>query len=132
MTGPTDDPPRPADLPAGHDERDPYAEVDLSTYPDWWRENVETFAAAGLRPYRPSRLADDTLTHDLIDRLERQFDADIRLRAVDPQSDGDWALWVDGEPVRRVEHVREPEGFTRYLIDPDQIREAVAGALEER
>lgn len=123
------DPPRPADLPAGFDEEDPYADEDLSTYPDWWRRNIEEFRAHGMRPYRPPRFADDTLTPPVIDALEAELDVTVRLRSVNPQTGGDWEVVVDGEPVATVDRRREGEGFTRYAVDADEfealVREAV-------
>lgn len=129
MTRPDEDPPRPSDLPAGYDETDPYADVDLSALPDWWRENVETFAEAGLRPYRPSRLADGALAESVVEELEAAFGTSIRFRSVDPHEGSEWEIWVGDEPVRTVEHVREPEGFTRYVIEADTLREVVADAV---
>ncbi len=124
------DPPRPADLPPGYDEEDPYADEDLSTYPDWWRRNVEEFRAHGMRPYRPPRFADDELTPPTIEALEAELDVDVQLRAVNPQVGGDWQLVVDGEPVAPVGRRREGEGFTRYDVASAEferlVREAAA------
>lgn len=124
------DPPRPADLPPGYDEEDPYADEDLSTYPDWWRRNVEEFRAHGMRPYRPPRFADDALTPPTIEALEAELDVDVQLRAVNPQVGGDWQLVVDGEAVAPVARRREGEGFTRYDVGSTEferlVREAAA------
>lgn len=123
------DPPRPADLPAGYDEEDPYADEDLSTYPDWWRRNIEEFRAHGMRPYRPPRFADDTLTPPVIDDLEAELDATVRLRSVNPQAGGDWEVVVDGDPVATVDRRREGEGFTRYAVDADEFEALVRDAV---
>lgn len=123
------DPPRPADLPAGYDEEDPYADEDLSTYPDWWRRNIEEFRAHGMRPYRPPRFADDTLTPPVIDDLEAELDVTVRLRSVNPQAGGDWEVVVDGDPVATVDRRREGEGFTRYAVDADEFEALVRDAV---
>jgi hypothetical protein len=131
MTGEDGDPARRSDLPPGHDEADPYGDGDLSEYPDWWRESVETFREAGLRPYRPSRLADGVAAQELAAELEAEYGVTVRFRSVDPHEDPSWELVVDGESVAEFDHVRDPRGFTRYGIGADRVRERVAGAAED-
>lgn len=125
------DPPRPASLPPGFDEDDPYAGEDLSTYPDWWRRNVEEFREHDMRPYRPPRFLDGEVTTERIDAMEAAFEVDIRFRAVNPQSGGEWELVVDGDVVATVPRRREGEGFTRYGITAEEfeatVREAITG-----
>lgn len=126
----TDDaPPRPASLPAGYDDEDPYEGEDLSTYPDWWRANVEEFRAHGMRPYRPPRLADGTLSPPVVAELREAFGVDVRFRAKNPQSGGTWTLVVDGEDVRPVDHRRHGDGYTVYDLREDELREAVRDAV---
>lgn len=127
----TDDPPRAATLPPGYDEDDPYEGVDLSTYPDWWRRNVEEFREHDMRPYRPPRFADGELTTERIESLEDEFDVELRFRSVNPQAGGRWELTMDGEPITTVDRRREGEGFTRYGISGEEfesiVREAITG-----
>lgn len=123
----TSDPPRDAGLPPGHDEAEPYADEDLSTYPEWWRRNVEAFQEFGMRPYRPSRLADGTLSPPLVADLEAEYDVDVRFRCSDPET-GEWGLAVDGETVRSVDHERDGGGYTVYGIESDELRAAVRDA----
>lgn len=125
----TEDPPRPASLPPGFDEDDPYEGEDLSTYPDWWRRNVEEFRAHEMRPYRPPRFADGEVTTERIESLEAELGVAVRLRAVNPQAGGDWEITVDGEPVATVTRRREGEGYTRYGISADEFETIVRGAL---
>ncbi|MFB6160580.1 MAG: hypothetical protein ABEJ61_05315 [Haloferacaceae archaeon] len=122
------DPPRDASLPPGYDERDPYEGEDLATYPAWWRHNVEEFRAHGMRPYRPPRLADGTLSPPLLADLRERFDAEVRFRSVDPQSGGSWELVVDDEPVATVEHRRHGEGYTVYDVTAEEVRRLVRAA----
>jgi hypothetical protein len=126
----SDDPPRPASLPPGHDDEDPYEDADLSTYPDWWRANVEEFRAHGMRPYRPPRLADGDLSPPLVRDLAAEFGVDVRFRARNPQSGGEWVLVVDGDEVRPVEHRRHGDGYTVYGVTSDEVRAAVRAAVE--
>jgi hypothetical protein len=126
----TDEPPRAASLPPGFDEEDPYEDEDLSTYPEWWRRNVEEFREYGMRPYRPPRLADGTLTPPLIEELEAEYGASVRFRAVDPQVGNSWELVVDGDAVCEVEHLRSGDGYTVYDLEEEQFREAVREAVQ--
>jgi hypothetical protein len=126
----TDDPPRAASLPPGFDEEDPYEGEDLSTYPQWWRRNVEEFREHGMRPYRPPRLADGTLTPPLLEELEDEYDVSVRFRAVDPQVGNSWELVVDGRTTREVEHVRSGEGYTVYDLEEAELRRAVRAAAQ--
>lgn len=126
----TGDPPRPASLPPGYDEEDPYEGEDLSTYPDWWRRNVEEFREYGMRPYRPPRLADGTLTPPLLEELEAEHDASIRFRAVDPQAGNEWELVVDGAVASEVEHLRSGDGYTVYDVEEAELRELVREAAQ--
>ena len=123
------DPPRDASLPPGYDEDDPYEGEDLSTYPDWWRRNVETFREYGMRPYRPSRLADGTLSPPLVADLEAEFGVDVVFRSPAPESD-EWELVVDGEAVRTIDHERDGGGYTVYGIDSEGLRRAVEEAAQ--
>jgi hypothetical protein len=122
------DPPRGAGLPPGYDEEDPYDGEDLSTYPEWWRRNVEEFRAFGMRPYRPPRLADGTLTPPLVAELEDEYGVDVRFQSRDPEADK-WELVVDGEVVRRVEHERDGSGYTVYGIEREGLRAAIEEAV---
>lgn len=130
-----DAPPRAASLPAGHDDADPYEGEDLSTYPDWWRKNVEEFRAHGLRPYRPPRLADGTLSPPAVADLREEYGVDVRFRAKNPQSQpqpgGGWTLVVDGEDVRSVDHQRHGDGYTVYDLTEPELRATVERAITE-
>ena len=128
----TDDdaPPRPASLPAGYDDEDPYEGEDLSTYPDWWRANVEEFRAHGMRPYRPPRLADGTLSPPVVAELREELGVDVRFRAKNPQSGGKWTLVVDGEDARPVDHRRHGDGYTVYDLSEAELREAARAAVD--
>lgn len=128
----TDNPPRSADLPAGYDEGDPYAAVDLAALPDWWRRNVELFREHGLRPYRPARLADGEPLTAVLDRLEERYDVSITVRT-EPGDDIDsWCVWIDGDRVADVSRTRTKAGRSEYDVDSDDLAALVAEELEER
>jgi hypothetical protein len=122
------DPPRTADLPPGYDEEDPYEDAELGTYPDWWRENVELFREYGLRPYRPPRFGDGTLTTPLVEALEGELDVRIEIRTVNPQRVATCEVVVDGERVATVERSREPDGHTAYDLAAAEFEAAVREA----
>ncbi len=126
-----DDPPRPASLPPGYDEESPYEGVELDALPAWWRENVDAFRSHGMRPYRPPRFADGTVTTELIGRLEAELGVSIRIRALDPQTGGDWEVVVDGEPVDRIERERTEGGYSRYGATAAEFEATVADAAGE-
>lgn len=123
------EPPRSADLPAGYDEEDPYEEADLGTYPEWWRENVELFREHGLRPYRPPRFADGTLTTPVVEALASDLDVEVELRTVNPQRTATTEVLVDGERVATVERSRESDGHTEYDLTADAFETAVRSAV---
>jgi len=121
------DPPRPAGLPPGYDESDPYEGEDLETYPEWWRRNVEEFREHDMRPYRPPRLSDGALSPPVLERLEADYGVDLTVRSTDP-ADGNWALLVDGEPVCELAHERDGGGYTVYGITAAELEAAVREA----
>lgn len=121
-----DDPlPRPRDVPAGYDEKDPYCGVDLDEYPEWWRRNVEQFREHGLRPYRPPRFSDGKYTPAVLERLERKFGVDVLFRAVDPCIGDDWRVVVDGEDVATVGRHRSDEMYTVYELSAAELESIV-------
>jgi len=125
----SEDPPRSEHLPPGYDEEDPYEGEDLSTYPEWWRRNVEEFREHDLRPYRPPRFADGEITTERIDALKSEFGVEIRLRTINPEPGGDWELLIDGDRVATVERRREGAGYSRYAITADEFEALVRGAV---
>ncbi|MFB6068946.1 MAG: hypothetical protein ABEJ90_03365 [Halobacterium sp.] len=126
-----DDPPRAASHPPGYDEDDPYEDEDLSTYPSWWRRNVTEFRDHGMRPYRPPRFADGTLTPPLVADLEADLGVEIRFRSVDPQAGGEWHVVVDGDAVAEVPRYRDGGGYTVYDLPPTEFERLVRRAVGE-
>jgi hypothetical protein len=123
-------PPRDASLPPGYDEENPYDDVDLSTFPEWWRRNVEEFESYSMRPYRPPRFADGTLAPKQIESLKEELGVHVQFRAKNPQSGGQWYIVVDGEPVEQIEHVRHGEGYTVYDLTADRFETLVRDAVQ--
>jgi hypothetical protein len=124
-----EDPPRPADAPAGFDDADPYADADLSTYPEWWRENVEAFRDHDMRPYRPPQFTDGTLVPELLWRLESELCVEITLRKyISADADESWTLVVDDRPVAEFTRVRNEEGRSVYSMTGEEFERLVVDA----
>lgn len=121
-------PPRPAHLPPGYDEVDPYEGEDLSAYPEWWRRNIEEFRAHGMRPYRPPRFTDGAYTPPTIQALEDDLGIAVQLRGVNPQEGNAWEIRVDGETVATVGRRREGEGYTLYEMASGEFEAVVRDA----
>lgn len=122
-------PPRSASHPAGFDENDPYEGEDLSTYPDWWRQNIYEFREHGMRPYRPPRFEDDELAPPIISDLERELGLSIQLRVTSPEQGNRWELYVDEERVCTVDHRRAGEGYSVYEITSSEFERIVCDAV---
>lgn len=113
------------DRAPGEDPLDPYADVDRSRLPDWWRRAIAEFEAHGLRPYRPPRLADGSLKHEVVEELETDLGVDIELRGIDVTHGDDWTVFVDGERTGTVGHHRDPAGYAVFEIDRETFAQLV-------
>jgi hypothetical protein len=116
---------RSADLPPGYDEEKPYEDEDISTYPDWWRMNIETFRNHEMRPYRPPRFQDGKITTELIKRLQSDLGCSILLRATDTQLESQWEIYVDEKPVGTVGRHRDADGYTVYEMTSETFEELI-------
>lgn len=117
-----------ADRSPGAEHEDPYADVDISTLPDWWQKGIEEHRAYGLRPYRPPRFADDELYPPLKKELESTHGIDLSLICYDIEENV-WDVRVDGEKIGGIKRRRSPAGFSVIGIDHDEFRELVAEAV---
>jgi len=114
----------------GEDPEDPYADVDVSALPGWWRDAIAEFEDAGLRPYRPPRFADGELTPEVIRDLETELGVDVRFVCFDGRYGDDWAVEVDGEVVSEVGRHRSTEGYTRFEVSSSEFRALVRAAAD--
>lgn len=121
----------PGYLPAGYDEEDPYEDEELSSYPAWWRRNVELFEAHGMRPYRPPRFSDGELVPEVVAELEREYDVTIRIYGFDADDGTDWVLSVDGDRSRQLDRRRSSEGYSVYELTSSEFRTIVDEAVRE-
>lgn len=113
----------------GEDDANPYADVDVSELPAWWRESIERFEEYGLRPYRPPRLADGELKHEVVADLEAEFGVEIRFVGIDATYGDDWTLFVDDEDAGPVARHRSTDGYTVFECTADELRERVRDAI---
>lgn len=125
-----DQPPRAEHLPPGYDNENPYADEDISQYPEWWRRNIEQFREHELRPYRPPRFTDDEYTPNVITKLEADLDVDVLIRAIEPRVGDDWSVSVDGEVVTTIGRHRSGDGYTVYELSSDEFESIVRSAIE--
>lgn len=110
----------------------PYADVDTSELPEWWRKAKEEFEAYGLRPYRPPRFEDGTLKYGIVDRLEAELGIEISFTSIDSEYTEEWEIRIDGEIIDRVGRFRSPEGYTTYEIDSDGFVELIESTVRDR
>lgn len=104
------------------DDGNPYEDIDVSALPDWWRRAIEEFDEAGLRPYRPPRLADGSYKHEVVDDLEATYGVSIEFVGIGVSYGDDWTIRVDGQPVASVGHRRTADGFSVFDIDAEEFR----------
>jgi hypothetical protein len=125
------DPPRAGSLPPGYDDEDPYEGEDLSTYPDWWRQNIELFEEYELRPYRPPRFTDGAYTPAVIEDLKADLGVEIRLRARNPEYGGQWEVAVGERTIGSIDRRRDGDGFTVYDLSSEAFRRMVRDAVSD-
>jgi len=118
------------DRAPGENPGDPYADVDLDDLPAWWRRSIEEFEAFGLRPYRPPRLADGSLKHEVVDDLETDLGVEIEVRGVGVSHGEDWTVFVDGDRAGTVGHHRDPAGYSVFEVDAESLERLVRAAVE--
>lgn len=96
---------------------------DLDRLPEWWQDAVREFESYNLRPYQPSRFANDEIVQDVIDDLEEEYNVSIALRAKNPGYDGEWDIVVDGNTVAKTQHQRKADGYTVYDISREELED---------
>lgn len=116
--------------PPGADDENPYADIDISTLPQWWQRAIEEFDSYGLRPYRPPRFEDGVFKHRVVERLEAEEDVRIDFIGVNSRYQDDWQVRVDGELVGPIGRRRSPEGFTVFEMDSDAFATFVRKAID--
>lgn len=104
---------------------------DLDSLPAWWREAIEEFADNDLRPYRPSRLADGEIVREVVDAVEKKYGVSVELKAINPEHDGEWSVFVDGEEAATVPHRRKVDGYTEYGITSEELESAIVSSVRD-
>ena len=120
------------DREPGEDPEDPYANTDISELPEWWRDAIREFREAGLRPYRPPRFEDGTLTPAVVHSLESALDVTVRLVCFDGTYRADWAIEVDGTVTGEIGRHRSPEGYTVFEVESDEFEARIRAHVDER
>ncbi|PSQ17528.1 hypothetical protein BRD00_07445 [Halobacteriales archaeon QS_8_69_26] len=115
----------------GEDE-DVYADTDLDALPEWWRAAIEEHEAFGLRPYRPPRFSDGELVPPVLDRLEVDHDADVRIVGKNVTPGDAWSVLVDGRHAFDIGRHRDPRGYTVYELAASEFVAGVADHVGDR
>ncbi len=100
-------------------------EIDVEQLPVWWSEAIEEFQEHDLPAYRPPRFADDVITPPVVDRLQSEYDAEIRFMGVGVEYRDSWGVYVDDEQIFTVGREREPAGYTRYQVTSETFEQNV-------
>lgn len=111
------------DMPRNTDPHEVYDSV--SSLPTWWRTVVEEFSEHDLRPYRPPQFKNGVIAPPVISMLERRYDTDIQLLAIDPRLDDDWTVYIDGNELMEIGHRRKPAGYTVYDTTAEELESAI-------
>lgn len=122
--------PEDAKPPDWLDKDDPYAHIEISQLPGWWRDAVVEFRAHGLPPYRPPRFADDALVPPLLIQLETMYDVEIQLIGVDVDHGDAWGIRIDGDIIATVDRERTSDGSTRYELTSEEFTDVVRTRVE--
>jgi hypothetical protein len=103
---------------------------DREEKPDWWLENERIKDRMELPPYEPPRFIDGIYKHNVVHRLEREYDCTISFVGHDTQYPEDWEIRVNHEPVLEIGRRRDEDGNTVYLMTADQFRDEMRERLE--
>jgi len=105
---------------------------DVDSLPEWWRSLVHEFAEHDLRPYRPSRLADDGIVYEVVRDLEERYDVQVTIKSTNPAGpDDEWKVTVDGTTAALTTHERKAEGYTQYGLTTEEFVDAVSAVASE-
>jgi hypothetical protein len=127
----TDDPPRSRSYPPGHDDDDPYDDIDTGRLPEWWQRNIKTFEQHQMRPYRPPTFEDGELVPDVVDSLESELGCRISLLKPGADDGDAWRILVDGETVGTTERTRTESGRSVYSITSTRFESLVRNTQSE-
>jgi len=127
----TDDPPRSRRHPPGHDDDDPYDDVNTGRLPEWWQRNIQTFEQHQMRPYRPPTFEDGELVPDVVDSLESELGCRISLLKSGVDDEEAWQVLVDGETVGTTSRTRTESGRSVYSITSTTFESLVRNTLSE-
>lgn len=108
-----------------------YEDVDVEELPPWWRRAIEEHEKFGLRPYRPPRFTDGTITPPVINRFESEYDVAIQLRGKNVSPGDDWTVFVDGSPAFDVPRHRNPNGYTVLEMPRETFLERLKAYLSD-
>lgn len=98
---------------AGDDEA-VYESISHDSLPRWWQRAADEHDRYGLRPYRPPRFEDGTLTPPLVEDLEAEYEVDIKFVGLNASYGDAWSVYIDGEAAFDIDRHRDPDGYTVF------------------
>lgn len=105
-------------------------EKSISELPSWWRSAIKEFDEHDLPPYQPPRFADGVIKHEIVEKLESQYDVTIRFIGINTQYGDNWHVRIDDEIIGEIGHIRAAEGFSVFKMESDEFEEWIHSELQ--
>lgn len=98
--------------------------------PEWWQQNEQLREEMGLPAYRPPRFDDGVFTHNVVERLEAEYDCTITFRSKQPRHPCEWEIHIDGEEIGTTGRRRTDRGNTIYQLSSTAFVNLVESTFE--
>jgi hypothetical protein len=99
--------------------------------PNWWRKNEQLREEMDLPRYDPPRFVDGVYKHQVVNRLEAEYECSVQIVGNDTTYLDDWEVRVDLEPAFSIGRFRTDSGNTLYTMTASAFEEQVELVLEE-
>ncbi|MFA1611779.1 hypothetical protein [Halobellus rubicundus] len=96
-----------------------------SDRPEWWERNAELREELGLPEYEPSRFADGTYVHEVIEELESEYGTEVELVSEDPSYPSRWVIRIGGTDCVSAVRRRDDHGNNVFQISADEVRKRI-------
>lgn len=99
--------------------------------PEWWARNERIREERNLPPYRPPRFEDGVYTHEVVPKLESEFECTIQFAGTNTTYPDDWAVEVNGCSMFSIGRHRDETGNTVYELSADEFVDAFRAAVRD-
>lgn len=99
-----------------------------SEKPEWWLENERIRESMGLPEYEPPRFNDDVYVHEVVVKLETEFECEIQIMGLGTDYLDDWEVRLDGETAFTMGRIRNEQGNTLYQVSSETFEKKVRQA----